>query len=65
MVEGHVTPSQSCSLILDDAAGVCGYAFALSDAKTAMTKAQVQKPPQEIKPHKYTALQKFGNTGKV
>uniref|UniRef100_A0A8C1YRZ7 protein O-GlcNAcase n=1 Tax=Cyprinus carpio TaxID=7962 RepID=A0A8C1YRZ7_CYPCA len=34
LVEGHVTPSQSCSLILDDAAGVCGYAFALSDAKT-------------------------------
>ncbi|KTF85619.1 hypothetical protein cypCar_00029660 [Cyprinus carpio] len=40
LVEGHVTPSQSCSLILDDAAGVCGYVFALSDAKTAMTKAQ-------------------------
>ncbi|XP_026131666.1 protein O-GlcNAcase-like [Carassius auratus] len=40
LVEGHVTPSQNCSLILDDAAGVCGYAFALSDAKTAMTKAQ-------------------------
>uniref|UniRef100_A0A8C2JDQ4 O-GlcNAcase like n=1 Tax=Cyprinus carpio TaxID=7962 RepID=A0A8C2JDQ4_CYPCA len=32
LVEGHVTPSQSCSLILDDAAGVCGYAFALNDA---------------------------------
>ncbi|XP_073681784.1 protein O-GlcNAcase [Garra rufa] len=40
LVEGHVTPSQNCSLILDDASGVCGYAFALSDAKTAMTKSQ-------------------------
>lgn len=40
LVEGHVTPSQDCSLVLDDAAGVCGYAFALSDAKSAMTKAQ-------------------------
>ncbi|XP_067286968.1 protein O-GlcNAcase isoform X2 [Pseudorasbora parva] len=40
LVEGQVTPSQNCSLILDDASGVCGYAFALSDAKTAMTKAQ-------------------------
>lgn len=40
LVEGHVTPTQNCSLILDDASGVCGYVFALSDAKTAMTKAQ-------------------------
>ncbi|KAK7118960.1 hypothetical protein R3I94_020967 [Phoxinus phoxinus] len=40
LVEGHVTPTQNCGLILDDASGVCGYVFALSDAKTAMTKAQ-------------------------
>ncbi|XP_043107784.1 protein O-GlcNAcase [Puntigrus tetrazona] len=40
LVEGQVSPSLSCSLVLEDAAGVCGYVFALSDAKTAMTKAQ-------------------------
>lgn len=40
LVEGQMMPSQNCSLILDDASGVCGYAFALSDAKTAMNKSQ-------------------------
>nr|XP_055040089.1 protein O-GlcNAcase isoform X2 [Misgurnus anguillicaudatus] len=40
LVQGDVHPTQNCSLILEDSSGICGYVFALSDAKTAMTKAQ-------------------------
>ncbi|XP_051957637.1 protein O-GlcNAcase [Xyrauchen texanus] len=43
LVEGRVTPSQNCSVILEDVSGVCGYVFALTDAKTAVTEAQYPK----------------------
>lgn len=59
LVEGHVTPSQNCSLILDDASGVCGYAFALSDAKTAMAKAQVRNRHQVLNLQKCVELNVF------
>ncbi|XP_076879690.1 protein O-GlcNAcase [Brachyhypopomus gauderio] len=40
LVEGQLAPSKHCDLVLEDDQGLCGYAFALADAKTAMNKAQ-------------------------
>ncbi|XP_017540402.1 protein O-GlcNAcase [Pygocentrus nattereri] len=40
LVDGQLSPSKYCDLVLEDEAGLCGFAFALTDAKTAMTKSQ-------------------------
>ncbi|TRY82648.1 hypothetical protein DNTS_032585 [Danionella cerebrum] len=40
LVTLEVSRSQDCSLILDDDSGVCGYGFALSEAKTALRSTQ-------------------------
>ncbi|XP_057218292.1 protein O-GlcNAcase [Triplophysa rosa] len=40
LVEGLVPSSSNCNVILEDEAGLCGYVFALADAKSVMTKAQ-------------------------
>lgn len=45
LVEGLVPSSSNCSVILEDESGLCGYVFALADAKSVMTKAQVIKTP--------------------
>ncbi|XP_078133202.1 protein O-GlcNAcase isoform X2 [Sander vitreus] len=38
---GEISPSPQCALVLEDEIGVCGYALALTDAKTAADKIQV------------------------
>ncbi|XP_072516217.1 protein O-GlcNAcase [Salminus brasiliensis] len=40
LVNGQLSPSKHCDLVLEDEGGLCGFAFALTDAKTAMTKSQ-------------------------
>lgn len=41
LVDGQLSPSKYCDLVLEDESGLCGFAFALLDAKTAMSKSQV------------------------
>ncbi|XP_066504030.1 protein O-GlcNAcase [Hoplias malabaricus] len=40
LVDGQLSPSNHCDLLLEDETGLCGFAFALTDAKTAMIKSQ-------------------------
>lgn len=40
LVEGQVAPSPHCALVLEDEQGICSFALALIDAKTAMTKSE-------------------------
>lgn len=45
-------PSTSnCNVILEDETGLCGYVFALADAKSLMTKAQVLNSQTQITGH--------------
>lgn len=37
---GDLSPSPECALVLEDEAGMCGYALALTDAKPAAAKIQ-------------------------
>uniref|UniRef100_A0A671TJV1 protein O-GlcNAcase n=1 Tax=Sparus aurata TaxID=8175 RepID=A0A671TJV1_SPAAU len=40
LLEGEISPSPQCALILEDEIGVCGYALGLTDAKPAAAKIQ-------------------------
>ncbi|KAF7703251.1 protein O-GlcNAcase isoform X1 [Silurus meridionalis] len=40
LVDGQITPSKHCDLVLEDEVGICGFALALTDAKTALTMSQ-------------------------
>ncbi|XP_022525621.1 protein O-GlcNAcase [Astyanax mexicanus] len=40
LVDGQLSPSKHCDLVMEDEEGLCGFAFALTDAKSAMTKSQ-------------------------
>lgn len=40
---GDLSPSPECALVLEDEIGMCGYALALTDAKSASAKIQVIK----------------------
>ncbi|KAF5905163.1 protein O-GlcNAcase-like [Clarias magur] len=44
LVESQIAPSKHCDLVLEDEVGICGYALALTDAKTAMTTSQDPGP---------------------
>lgn len=41
--DGDISPSPECGLVLEDEAGLCGYALAVTDAKQAAAKMQVIK----------------------
>ncbi|KAK2869425.1 hypothetical protein Q7C36_001296 [Tachysurus vachellii] len=40
LVDGQIAPSKQCALVLEDEVGICGFALALTDAKSAMTTSQ-------------------------
>uniref|UniRef100_A0A7N6FFZ2 GH84 domain-containing protein n=1 Tax=Anabas testudineus TaxID=64144 RepID=A0A7N6FFZ2_ANATE len=40
---GDISPSPQCALVMEDDAGICGYALALTDATPAAAKTQVIK----------------------
>ncbi|MCI4383266.1 hypothetical protein PGIGA_G00024300 [Pangasianodon gigas] len=40
LVDGQIAPSKHCDLVLEDEVGICGFALALTDAKTAITTSQ-------------------------
>lgn len=42
LVDGQIAPSKHCELVMEDEIGICGFALALTDAKTTMTTSEVK-----------------------
>lgn len=54
-MDGQIAPSKHCDLVLEDEDGICGFALALIDAKTAITTSQVrQRTPLALIVHNFT-----------